>query len=75
MFPYQYLNCYLWSIYYLFGCHGNCISQSYLGDPVTVSLERQREWDETVRLHFYNQEKELLMHGKYTVSKCTVSIQ
>ncbi len=33
------------------------------GDPVSVTLSRQREWDETIRLHFYNQENELLLHG------------
>lgn len=32
------------------------------GDPVSVDLDRQREWDEAIRLHFYNQENELLLH-------------
>ena len=29
-----------------------------------MDLDRQREWDEAVRLHFYNQESELLLHGE-----------
>lgn len=35
-----------------------------VGDPVSISLDKQREWDEAIRLFFYNQEKELLLHGK-----------
>ncbi|XP_003383504.1 PREDICTED: atypical protein kinase C-like [Amphimedon queenslandica] len=31
-------------------------------DPVSVSLDRQREWDEAIRLFFYNEEKELQLH-------------
>jgi len=27
-----------------------------------VTLDRQREWDEAIRLHFYNQENEMLLH-------------
>lgn len=41
------------------------LSVCLLGDPVSISLDRQREWDEAVRLHFYNQEKELLLHGTH----------
>lgn len=33
------------------------------GDPISMDLERQREWDEAVRLHVYNLESELLLHG------------
>lgn len=29
-----------------------------------MDLDRQREWDEAVRLYYYNQENELLLHGK-----------
>ena len=33
------------------------------GDPVSMSLENEREWDEATRLYYYNQDKELLLHG------------
>ncbi len=36
----------------------------HTGDPVSMDLDRQREWDEAVRLHIYNQENELILHGK-----------
>ncbi len=36
-----------------------------IGDPVSMDLDRQREWDEAVRLHFYNDESELLLHGEW----------
>ena len=29
-------------------------------------MDRQREWDEAVRLHFYNQENELFLHGGWS---------
>ena len=32
------------------------------GDPVSLTLDRQREWDEAIRLHYYNQDNELLLH-------------
>ena len=35
----------------------------FVDDPVSVSLDRQREWDEAIRLFFYNEEKELQLHG------------
>ena len=31
-------------------------------------MDRQREWDEAVRLHFYNQENELFLHGEWVES-------
>lgn len=37
---------------------------SVSGDPISMDLERQREWDEAVRLHVYNLESELLLHGR-----------
>ena len=37
------------------------------GDPVSVTLDRQREWDEAIRLHFYNQENELFLHGGWSL--------
>ena len=48
-----------------------CVYHVCTGDPVSVNLDRQREWDETIRLHFYNQDynqdKELFyMVGMYT---------
>ena len=36
-----------------------------LGDPISVDLDRQSEWDEAIRLHFYNHENELLLHGEW----------
>lgn len=46
--------------------HGKyvCMFCYWSGDPVSMDLDRQREWDEAVRLHFYNQESELLLHGE-----------
>ncbi len=34
------------------------------GDPISVDLNRQNEWDEAIRLHFYNHENELMLHGR-----------
>ena len=34
------------------------------GDPVSIDLDRPREWNEAIRLHFYNHENELLLHGE-----------
>ena len=31
---------------------------------MSMDLDRQREWDEAVRLHFYNKENELILHGE-----------
>lgn len=39
---------------------------AFVGDPVSMDLDRPREWDEAVRLHFYNDEAELLLHGRFT---------
>jgi len=43
-----------------------------------MDLDRQREWDEAVRLHFYNKENELLLHGEpccyCSVKQCPVDI-
>ena len=47
---------------YITGLHS--FSSPTVGDPVSISLDKQREWDEAIRLFFYNQEKELLLHGK-----------
>lgn len=47
---------------YIIGLHS--FSFPTVGDPVSISLDKQREWDEAIRLFFYNQEKELLLHGK-----------
>ncbi|KAL5491986.1 hypothetical protein EMCRGX_G017367 [Ephydatia muelleri] len=32
------------------------------GDPVSIDVDRSREWDEALRLHVYNQENEMIMH-------------
>ena len=40
------------------------LSHDTSGDPVSIDLDRPREWSEAIRLHFYNQENELLLHGK-----------
>ena len=34
---------------------------------MSVTLDRQREWDEAIRLHFYNQENELFLHGGWSL--------
>ena len=41
-----------------------CLQHFLAGDPVSMDLDRQREWDEAIRLHFYNQESELFLHGE-----------
>ena len=42
----------------------SCISCDLSGDPVSIDPDRPREWNEAIRLHFYNQENELLLHGE-----------
>ena len=32
---------------------------------MSIDLDRPREWSEAIRLHFYNQENELLLHGEW----------
>ncbi len=44
---------------HVFACSLCC-----LGDPISVDLNRQNEWDEAIRLHFYNHENELMLHGR-----------
>ena len=41
-----------------------CMSCDLSGDPVSIDLDRPREWNEAIRLHFYNHENELLLHGE-----------
>ena len=50
-------------------CPGCCFLMC-TGDPVSMDLDRQREWDEAVRLHFYNDEQELLLHGNSNYRLC-----
>ena len=49
------------------------VSVPLVGDPVSMDLDRQREWDEAVRLYFYNQETELLLHGEL-VGSCVYTL-
>ena len=45
------------------------------GDPVSIDLDRPREWNEAIRLHFYNQENELLLHGEHLNAQIRVRMQ
>ena len=63
-------------IYDKFSCCMSCfVCLTIIGDPISMDLNRQREWDEAVRLYFYNQDTELLLHGmsylcKYKKREC-----
>ena len=59
-------------VYYYFI---NIMSRDLSGDPVSIDLDRPREWNEAIRLHFYNQENELLLHGNYLNSQVHVCTQ
>ena len=51
-------------MYIRYVCFVDLYHPALIGDPVSMDLDRQREWDEAVRLHFYNDEAELLLHGE-----------
>lgn len=60
---------------YICGCIAITCSLSYaLGDPISISIENEREWEEATRLYYYNQEKELLMHGMKMAAILIISI-
>ena len=61
-------------IYYFMYAY-NIMSHDLSGDPVSIDLDRPREWNEAIRLHFYNQENELLLHGNYLNSQVHVCTQ
>ena len=49
--------------------YDTCMSCDLSGDPVSIDLDRPREWNEAIRLHFYNHENELLLHSEF-LNKC-----
>lgn len=62
-------------VFYYFMYAYNIMSRDLSGDPVSIDLDRPREWNEAIRLHFYNQENELLLHGNDLISQAHVCTQ